>query len=192
MNFMGQPLDWIERFGRKFAITTHTHLSDGKEREILPWLRLSTDLDPHRVETYTVAAYWLRRSLGKASEAEQFLHEGLSANPSSYEILNELGWLYLQNDHDPLRARNVWQAALRRWLERERNKPDPDIHLLGQITAGLASAEEIDGRLAEAIEVLQFAIAHHASPEPEAIEQHIKALQAKLADAKTGHPGSTP
>src|SRR5262245_14288817 len=96
MNFLGPPRDWIEAFGRHFQITEHTHLSGGKEREILPWLRLSAELDPERVDTYTVAAYWLR-GLGKVTEAEQFLREGLRANPDSYEILYELGRLYYES-----------------------------------------------------------------------------------------------
>src|SRR5438309_1796727 len=82
--------DWIERFGRHFLITQHSHLSGGNEREILPWLRFSAELDPQRVETYTVAAYWLR-SMGKIVEAERFLRDGLLANPGSPEILFELG-----------------------------------------------------------------------------------------------------
>ena len=49
------------RFGRKFRVTEHKHLSgDSTERELLPWLKISAELDPQRVETYTVAAYWLR------------------------------------------------------------------------------------------------------------------------------------
>ena len=68
MNFLGPPKDWIERFGRHFMITEHTHLASGNEREILPWLKLSADLDPQRVDTYTVAAYWLRVRLGKVTE----------------------------------------------------------------------------------------------------------------------------
>src|SRR5437667_4857091 len=60
-------------------------------REILPWLRLSAELDPNSVRTYTVAAYWLRERMGKVAEAEQFLREGLRANPGSYAILFELG-----------------------------------------------------------------------------------------------------
>jgi tetratricopeptide (TPR) repeat protein len=191
MNYLGQPRDWIECFGRKFAITTHTHLAEGKQREILPWLRLSAELDPHRVQTYTVAGYWLRRTLGKPKEAEEFLREGLNANPSSYEILNELGWLYSQNFHDMLRARNVWRAALQRWLKSEEDKPKPDLPSLGQITDGLANAEETDGRLAETIEVLKFAIAHDASPHPEALEAHIKNLQAKIAKQGTNLPATS-
>src|ERR1051326_453230 len=44
MKFLGPPRDWIERFGRHFFITEHTHLTGGNEREILPWLRLSAEL----------------------------------------------------------------------------------------------------------------------------------------------------
>src|SRR5437588_9986821 len=89
MNFLGAPRDWVERFGRHFMITEHTHLQGGNEREILPWLRVSAELDPHRIDTYTVASYWLRSSLGKVDEAEQFLREGLRQNPGSYELWYE-------------------------------------------------------------------------------------------------------
>ena len=110
MNFLGPPRDWIERFGRHFIITEHTHLEGNNEREILPWLKLSAELDPQKIETYTVAAYWLR-DLGKVKEAEDFLREGLRNNPDSYEILFELGRLYYENNHDPARARNVWELG---------------------------------------------------------------------------------
>src|SRR5205814_2078199 len=77
MSFFGRPKDWIERFGRHFLITKHTHLAGGTEREILPWLKLSAELDPQRVDTYTVAAFWLRVRLNKVKEADEFLREGL-------------------------------------------------------------------------------------------------------------------
>src|SRR6266705_3065570 len=96
MDFLGKPRDWFESFGRHFMIREHTHLEGGAEREMLPWLRVSAALDPQRIDTYTVAAYWLRR-LGKVTDAEQFLREGLRANPNSYDILFELGRLYHEN-----------------------------------------------------------------------------------------------
>src|SRR5438552_8197963 len=48
MDFLGPPKDWVERFGRHFFVTKHTHLGGGQEREILPWLRLSAELDSQR------------------------------------------------------------------------------------------------------------------------------------------------
>ncbi len=179
MSFLGPPADWIERFGRKFTITHHSHLANGKEREILPWLRLSAELDPHRIETYTVAAYWLRRDLGKPKEAEDFLREGLAANPSSYEILLELGRLYDENYHDATRARNLWTAAVRDWMKQESGKPDPDVQSLDQMLVPLARLEEVEGHYAKAIEWLQMALDHKASPHPEALREQIQALRLK-------------
>src|SRR5579871_1955905 len=44
-DFLGKPKDWIDAFGRNFRVVHHTHLENGNEREILPWLRLAADLD---------------------------------------------------------------------------------------------------------------------------------------------------
>src|SRR6185436_2706832 len=126
-----EPRDWIDRFSRHFYPSTHRHLgekqacghehdhgekcehhdeeSGGEERELLPWLKLSAQLDPERPETYVIAAYWLRSPLGKIDEAEQFLRTGLQANPGNYEILFELGRIYYANRKQTARARNVWE-----------------------------------------------------------------------------------
>jgi tetratricopeptide (TPR) repeat protein len=185
MAFLGQPRDWIERFGRHFRITEHTHLAHGQEREILPWLRLSAELDPQRVQTYTVAAYWLRTRLGKVAEARDFLREGLRNNPDSYEILFELGRLYHDNEHDTARARNLWELALRRWNEREGRKKagDQDLFALEQIAVRLARLEESEGNLDRAIQLLE--LARRASPYPAALDAQIAELRARLAARPT-------
>src|SRR5882724_10208049 len=90
-DFLGKPKDWIDAFGRNFKITQHTHLEAGNERELLPWLRLAADLDPQKVDTYTVGAFFLRDHLHLPDQAEVFLREGLRNNPDSAEILFELG-----------------------------------------------------------------------------------------------------
>src|ERR1700722_14959804 len=118
-SFMGAPRDWIDAFGRNFIPNRHTHLDEGgptddfspsdNVREILPWLKLSAELDPENVQTYTVTAFWLRDRMHKVTEANHVLLEGLRNNPDSYEILFELGRLYSENYHDTVRARNVWE-----------------------------------------------------------------------------------
>jgi tetratricopeptide (TPR) repeat protein len=178
MNFLGPPRDWIERFGRHFIITQHTHLEGNNEREILPWLKLSAELDPQKVETYTVAAYWLR-DMGKVKEAERFLREGFLNNPDSYEILFELGRLYYENNHDPARARKIWDLALRRWGQQEAADKKPDLSQLGQIALNLARLEEKEGDLARALQLLD--LAKRASPNPEALQKQIDELKQKLA-----------
>jgi len=188
MNFLGPPRDWIERFGRHFIITDHTHLAGNNEREILPWLKLSAELDPQKIETYTVAAYWLR-DLGKVKEAEAFLREGLLNNPDSPEILFELGRLYYENYHDPARARNVWDLGLRRWSEQEAAGKNPDLFPLEQIAVNLSRLEEQEGNFARAIQLLE--IAKRASPNPEALQKQIDELKQKLdTRALPASPGS--
>jgi tetratricopeptide (TPR) repeat protein len=180
MNFLGPPRDWIERFGRHFIVTRHTHLQGNQEREILPWLKISAELDPQKVETYTVSAYWLR-SMGKVKEAGDFLQEGLRNNPESCEILFELGRLYYENCHDPARARNVWELGLRKWSEQAAAGKKPDLLQLDQIAMNLSRLEEKEGNLARALDLLQ--LARKASPHPEALQGQIDELKRKLAAA---------
>ncbi len=181
MNFLGKPRDWIEAFGRHFLITDHTHLEGGSEREILPWLKLSAELDPQRIDTYTVASYWLRKELGKPKEAEQFLREGIRNNPDSYELLFELGRLYNENCGDEVRARGVWELALRRWREQEKPKAKPDLRGFEQIAINLARLEETAGHLNRAVGYLQSILDEKASPVPQNIEIQIANLKQKLA-----------
>jgi tetratricopeptide (TPR) repeat protein len=182
MAFLKTPTDWIDRFGRKFRVTEHSHLEGGKEREILPWLKLSAELDPQRIETYTVASYWLRNRLGQVKEAEQFLRQGLHANPNSHEILFELGRLNLENYHDKSRARNLWELALRRWQEQEAPKKEPDTFALAEITTNLSRLEQEEGNIEQAIKYLE--IAKSGSPRPEVLQKQIDELKLKFGNSK--------
>ncbi len=174
MAFLGPPKDWIERFGRNFMVTRHTHLSNGRERELLPWLKLSAELDPQRIDTYTVSAYWLRKQLGKVKEAEDFLREGLWNNPSSYEILFELGRLFEEENNDVTRARNLWLQAVKKWRERESSLEKPNFLALEEIVTHLASLEQKQGNYSQA--VLYWEMARKISPNPEEIEKRIAEL----------------
>jgi len=182
MSFLGKPRDWIERFGRNFIVTEHTHLQGGNEREILPWLKLSASLDPQRVDTYTVAAFWLRRKLGKPKEAEEFLRDGLRANPQSYEILFELGRLYHEEYHDAGRAENLWSLAWSYWQQQQAGKQDADVISADEITISLARLEEEQGNLALAISHLEEARKY--SPAPGIIQQQVDELKTKLASGR--------
>ena len=178
-NFMGPPRDAFERFGRHFIPTVHTHLKSASAQEILPWLRLSADLDPKRIDTYVTASYWLRTSLHKYDEAEQFLREGLRANPDSYEILLELGRVYYYGKNDPFRARNIWELALKKWLEQEQAGKDPDPHVQDEILGELVRDDERSGNLKQLLADLQAL--EKVSPNKTMIDQYIQQVQKKLA-----------
>jgi hypothetical protein len=210
--FLGPVRNWINGFGRHFIPNRHTHLDEGgpadnlgssdKVREILPWLKLSADLDPDNVETYTVTAYWLRQRMNNVAEADAVLHEGLRNCPGSYDILFELGRLYDESYHDRARARNVWEEAVRQWFKLDPavidgktsardlvaawlKRPDKltdaekDQRLiLEQLTTHLAKLEEETGHLTQAIQWLKAA--HRVSATPNAVQKRIDELNLKL------------
>jgi tetratricopeptide (TPR) repeat protein len=128
-DFLGAPKDFMDAFTRHFFVSEHTHLDEkgtNAPREILPWLKLAAELDPNKVESYTVGAYWLRQ-LQKNDEAEEFLREGFRHNPQSYEIAFELGRSYFDKK-DFVRARNFGNSqcgagASRRTRSRRTEEP---------------------------------------------------------------------
>lgn len=190
--FMGPPRDWIDRFSRHFRPTRHTHLKGQAVAEMLPWMRLSADLDPHRIQTYIVTSYFLRNYLRQFDDAKRFLHAGLMANPDSPELRYELGQLYFQNYKDLPRARNVWLSALKAWNKVEAPKPlrtetgegERNVHLLSKILDALANEELKAGRTAEAIEYFKQSKVN--SPFPAQVQKRIDELQASLQ-----HSGSS-
>jgi len=147
----------------------------GLEREILPWFRLSAELDPQRVETYVIASYWLRTKLKRVDEAETFLREGLRANPGDYELLFELGRIFYESRKDIARARNVFELALRNWREREGAKPEPNILLGVQILNQLALLEREQQNYPRAIE--HYMLLKEVSPHKELVQAWIDYLK---------------
>jgi tetratricopeptide (TPR) repeat protein len=177
-DFLGKPKDWIDAFGRNFRVTKHTHLENNNEREILPWLRLAADLDPQKIETYTVGAFFLREHLGRTHEAEAFLREGLRNNPDSCEILFELGRLYRDGLHDRDRARNVWELGVKKFLARSADEMKEDKLVLDELAVNLARLEDEAGNYGHAIN--WFHLAQKVSPDPSALQQQIDKIQKKM------------
>ena len=201
--FMGPPLDFIDAFNRQFIPNRHTHLDQGGPtddlsksqdvREILPWLKISSELDPENVQTYIVTAYWLRTRMGRVAEGEQVLREGLRHNPDNPQLLYELGRVYFENYQDLQRARNIWEAALRSWGRQMAGKPDSETSsfdnkfIVDQLQTHLALLEEKAGNFDAAIAHWERAKA--VSPSPDPLQKHIDQLKQKLA-AQTNPPAA--
>ena len=181
-SFLGAPKDWMDRFGRNFYPVIHTHLHDGNEREMLPWLKLSADMDPHEIATYLTASYWLRTSLNKPAEAEQFLREGLRANPDSYEILLELGRVYFYNRTNDFVARNILVQARQKWRRQEAagKKPDPHAYeeILGEMVKTDRAQDDAKLELEDLEELRQVA------PAKVSLQEQIDEAKARLAKTK--------
>ncbi|MBG86270.1 MAG: hypothetical protein CMO80_05145 [Verrucomicrobiales bacterium] len=209
--FEGESRDLIEKIGRQFRPSVHSHLGEctapccdpnggghvggahelgdgGEVREILPWLRLSASLDPAREETYTTTAYWLRARMDRPDEAENFLREGLRHNPQSYSILFELGRIADENRKDLVQARRLWELALLRWHDKEAKKGEPDTFGLGQIVGELGALAERENKHGEAVHY--FTMLKRVSPKPDLIQRRIDELKAQMAQTVTPDPES--
>jgi hypothetical protein len=76
-------------------------LSGSEEvREILPWLKLSAELDPENIQTYTVTAFWLRERMNKVRRSRASFARRLAQQSRQLRILFELGRLYFESYHD--------------------------------------------------------------------------------------------
>ncbi|HAV61267.1 MAG TPA: hypothetical protein DCY13_02765 [Verrucomicrobiales bacterium] len=165
----------------------HGHATDGHDgasggsmvREILPWLRISAELDPNRVETYLTGSYWLRKRMNRTAEAKEFIRDGLRANPRSYELTFELARIYHEHHEDTGRARNLFNLALRYWNDSQRLAEEPDNFMLAQILVQLATLERIQGNPDRALELYQEL--RKVSPFPESIDRLI-------SDTREGKP----
>ena len=194
-DFFGPPPDWIAALERQFVPNRHTHLNSGgpsghqahaSVQEILPWLKLASDMNPQMIDTYTVGAYWLRR-LKMPGEARDFLFEGLHNNPGNVELLFDLGALYQDDFHDANRARNVWMAGLRCWNALPAPaQADPPVHQAYEDTAmNLATLEQKQGNRSQAIRYLE--LVKPLSPNPDAIQKQIDEIKKEMA----APPGAT-
>ncbi len=192
-NFMGPPRNWIDAFGRHFFPDRHTHLDQGgpdddlsgsdEVREILPWLKLSTDLDPQNVQNYTVTAYWLRERMHKPDAAHEVLLEGLQQNPGSCEILFELGRLYAETDRDTNRALNVWNAAVHNWhpVKGSEDEVIANNFIAEKITTQIGETELNLGHPQIAIE--WFEKAKSVSRTPDSLQERIDDLRRQIPTA---------
>jgi len=176
------PKDWIERFGRNFIYKQHSHLENEDVREILPWLKLATEMDPHQVTVYVTAAYWLRVRLHKPDEAEKFLREGLRDNRDSPEILFELGTIYYQDRHDDLVSRNLWLEARKKWLAQKDTVKKTNELVFMRILGSLAKLAEKQGHTDEEIQYLEEL--KQISPNSDAIEILIQSARKSASQKK--------
>jgi hypothetical protein len=148
-------------------------------REILPWLRLSADMDPHRIQTYVTASYWLRTQWTSRTRRSNFSGKGCDANPDSFEILVELGYVYDLNKKNPGVARNVLEEALEKWKEQDVAglKPSPKARV--EILDGMVRVDKELNNPRQMLADLEALAA--VSPNKEAIEKTIQETRAKLA-----------
>lgn len=106
--------DWIQRLRADVAPEAHRHADGLDSAEIVPWLRLATDADPHNVEAWLVAAFWLETGMQRPDLAEQVLREAQRHNLGDYRVLLSRALLCIRSGRFG-NAANLLDAAQTRW-----------------------------------------------------------------------------
>lgn len=148
---------FFQKWKEAISPTLHAHAQGREIEEILPWLRLASQSDPHNIEIYLVASYWLNRECGRPDLAEQALMEAIEKNPERYELYLEQGRILLGQD-EYAKAQNALQNAYN-LITQPNNQTDPEqaaidlpfilmsqsyIHeALGRRSGAMATAEEL-------------------------------------------------
>ncbi len=171
------PDDWIARLARRFQPEGHVHLTGDEEKEMLPWIKLAVEMDPHNVTAYTVGGYWLRE-MGRTNEAKAFLRDGQRNNPNSSEIYFELGRLEEMEGQDPEKVLRLYELALESWRNTNANSPDPDTLELGRIVGRMGHVEENRGRLDAALRY--YTLLEAVSPNPDSVRELIDSVRERM------------
>ena len=80
---------FFRRWKAEIEPSIHVHPEGVEVSEIMPWLRVTTEMDPNNVEAYLTTAYWLEESIRRPDVAEAVLREAQWNNPKDYRVINE-------------------------------------------------------------------------------------------------------
>lgn len=177
------PNDWISRLAARFEPDRHVHLEEGAEKEMLPWVQLAVEMDPHNVDAYTVGGYWLQQ-MGRVDEAKAFLRDGQRNNPDSFEIYFELGRLTEGEETNPQLAIRLYELSLDRWRKANEGREEPDLLAVGQILGRLGSMKEGEGDLEAALHY--YTLLKTVSQSPEGVQRLINSVQEQIAGKQAG------
>ncbi len=98
----------------KVSPTTHSHASGEQMKEIMAWISLAIWLNPHDIQAYLLAGFWLAEGIGKIQTAINILEQGEQNNPYSFQIQLELGRVYAMQGR--LKdAEKAFETGLRIW-----------------------------------------------------------------------------
>jgi tetratricopeptide (TPR) repeat protein len=104
---------YYQVIARSISPAGHRHLEGREVREIMPWLRLAVMLEPHNVENYLIASYWLGKS-GDIGAALRVLQEAQMNNPESYLVYLGKGRFFAKGDAKE-EAGRAYDTALMLW-----------------------------------------------------------------------------
>lgn len=94
----------------------HQYMAQGgdweKNQSLLPLLQTIIALDPHFVEAYELMGGTLLPKLGRVTQGQAVLAQGIKNNPYDWELYREMAMLYAWTENKPKEALPYAQAGL--------------------------------------------------------------------------------
>jgi tetratricopeptide (TPR) repeat protein len=174
--------DFFQRWDSIIAPQLHMHTAGTSIYELMPWFRFATEMDPHNVEAYLTAAYWLGNEGGRPDLAEKILMEGQQNNPRDYRILQEKGRLLLR-EHKDEPAAAALSLGLRLWPSGQDPKDEQTVLDLAQMLTLRGCIYAQTGDRQSALVLLQKA--WNLFPANKALAARVRDLQ-QGADLRLG------
>lgn len=91
----------VERYHHEFIQTNGDWRAN---KEILPLVKVITDLDPHFTDAYILGGWMLCMGLDRCDEGVSYLKEGASNNPHNMAVHEVLGTIYARKLKQPEKA----------------------------------------------------------------------------------------
>jgi tetratricopeptide (TPR) repeat protein len=164
----------IQRWADSIRPMGHVHAQGEGLKEIMPWLRLSTEMDPHNVDAYLTTAYWLGEGLRRGDLAMNVLLEAQRENPRDYRVLSARAQLFFRQRDDE-QAGALLDAGIGLWpsgLDPQDRQCQLD---LAQMCSYRAFLHEMKGEREKALALFKRALL--LSPDNKALARRVRAIE---------------
>ena len=192
-DFLGPPPDWIAALDRQFVPNQHTHLSSGgpsghmkaaEVQEILPWLKLATDMNPQFIRAYTGRATIGCAVFTNPRKPGTFCSRVCTTIPATANSCSIWAGFTRKIFTIPtVPVTSGWRACAPGKAQSANAKTNPETQLVYEETAmNLARLEESQGNWPQAIKYLEMV--KQVSPNPDAIQKQIDEAERKVTGGK--------
>ena len=164
----------FHRWAEAIQPVGHVHPRNHEINEILPWLRMATALDPHNVEAFLNAAFWISGQGKRRDLAEKIFFEAQRYNPDDYRIFQEKGLFYVREKEDQ-KAIHALDMAARLWPSRQDPEDEQTRLDLAQVLTIRAFLHEVLGENEQALAL--FKRASSMFPENQGLAKRIEMLE---------------
>ncbi|MGD9874895.1 MAG: tetratricopeptide repeat protein [Kiritimatiellia bacterium] len=173
--------DFFQTWTEQIHPVGHVHATGKSVHEVMPWLDFTIRMNPHHIEAYLVASFWLAGDGERPDLAMEVLAGGLRSNPRDYQLYGERGRLYLLQGNDDLAEKSL-RASIRLWPS-GRNPNDEEVRYdLARNFSYLSVLRQAKGGLEEALDCAR--IAAQLMPENASLLKRLKALENGSASAE--------